>query len=91
MIPIIKNVFSSDVKDWVSWKPDTLSDVDFPLELTIGPSGQVGGENFEVLISTPEALRAHPELGYCFSGQHILIVMSYDWTLIYSKLEELGE
>lgn len=89
MKPVIRSFFSSDVSDLVSWEPNTLASVYFPLELVIGIPDKDGGDIFEVLVATPEALRVHPELGRCFSGQHILIVMEYDWSMIYSKLEEL--
>ena len=89
MKAVITEVYSSDVVDFITWSPDSLEEVYFPLDLTISLPGDIGGEVFEIMVVTPEALRSHTELGFCFPGRHYLIVSNYDWNKILSAVQEL--
>lgn len=91
MQAVIKSISSSDVVNLESWKPKRLEDIYFPLELTIGLPDQEGGELFQILVTSPEAIRTHqdPDLGDIFFARHYMIVFEYVWAEILAKLVQL--
>jgi hypothetical protein len=57
--PYIADYHSADVSDLASWSPDSLADIYFGLELSIGIAREEGADLFQVLVATPEALRKY--------------------------------
>ncbi len=89
MKPEIKEIFSADVADLAAWAPNYLEDIYVGLQLMIGPAGEPGADMFQLLVATPQALRAHRLPGSRPSYQYCLVVHDYDWPEIRSKIEQI--
>lgn len=68
----------------------TLEEVHFGLEFDIGLVGEEGANIFNVVITTPEALRTRANLySYCYHFDKIMVVFEYQWAEIEKKLLEI--
>jgi hypothetical protein len=83
----IRSISSPDV-DFYSWDPTTNADVFFLVELEIGAAGVDGADLFQVVVATPEALRAKAKTGSTVIRERSTIVVSnFDWHEIRRVLE----
>jgi hypothetical protein len=87
--PEIQGYFSTDVPDLEKFTPASLGQIHFPLEMSIGVKGEKGGDQFQVLVASPEALRARAKDQTCDTRRHCLIVFKYDWKAIRKTLEKI--
>jgi hypothetical protein len=77
---------SSDVPNLGTWQPENPSDVYFPLDIEIGEKGKPGGNFFEVIIATPEGIRAFGERYGRLPDRNVMIVLEYRWAAIYERI-----
>jgi hypothetical protein len=85
----IRSIASPDV-DFYTWEPTTNAEVFFLVEMEIGEAGVDGADLFQVVVSTPEALRAKSKLGAnTIRERSTLIVSNYDWHEINVSLETI--
>jgi|LakMenE01Jun11ns_1017448.scaffolds.fasta_scaffold9907367_2 hypothetical protein len=85
--PEIRSISSPDI-EFYSWEPATLEEVFFLVEMEIGEKGVAGADLFQVVISTPEGLRAKAGSGKTILRVRSTIVVSnYDWNCIRETLE----
>jgi hypothetical protein len=87
--PGLQGFFSSDVENLNGFRPSSLADIYFPLELSIGVKGEKAADLFQILVTSPEALRKRAKTNIYGPGRHCLIVFEYDWPAIKAYLEEL--
>lgn len=82
---------SSDVGDHTTWKPQNRHDVLFPLSIEVGERDKKGGNFFEVLVATPEGLRAFGEkYGQDrIPDRNLLICLNYDWKEIEARISRI--
>jgi hypothetical protein len=95
-MPIILEVHhlrSSDVNDLVNWKPKSLDEVFYPLDMDIGQFGATGSNIFYVLIATPEALRRQAEeyrrANRVFPDRNLLVFPDYSWDFVVSRVDRI--
>ena len=88
MQAIIKEISSSNIYDLANWIPNELALVSIPLELTIGLPEDEGGDHFQLMVATPEAIRRRfgTTLGSCFFARHWFIVEDYNWHAILTEI-----
>src|SRR5262245_19332185 len=90
--PTIKGYYSSDVENLSTWAPASLEDVYYPLELSIGATGDKRADVFQVVVATPEAIRCRlSSAKKCLTGRHILLVAEHNWPSIAKYCESLVE
>jgi len=83
----IRSIGSPDV-EFYSWEPTTNTEVFFLVEMEIGEAGADGADLFQVVIATPEALRAKSTIGSnIIRDRSTLVVSHYDWHAIQQDLE----
>jgi hypothetical protein len=54
----VKDWFSPDVPEVCKWQPQSLDDLHYYLEMTIGPDDGPGGDLFGLMVVSPQARRA---------------------------------
>lgn len=89
MKPIIVSCDSSDVVDFFDYQPEDPEDFGFPLNLAIGIEGQIGADNFQLMVATPKYIqRMHPNQSAILAIllHRYLIVFRYDFNEILDVL-----
>ncbi|MFC1520545.1 Imm8 family immunity protein, partial [Pseudomonadota bacterium] len=66
------------------WVPDDAHDVDFWMNITVGPDSE-GGDNFQVHIVTPNNLNGKN------SSKHAIVLNEYSWLGVVSEVEKILE
>ena len=85
----IRSIGSPDV-ELHSWEPTTNAEVYFLVEMEIGEAGVDGADLFQVVVATPEALRAKSKIGMnTIRDRSTLVVSNYDWQEIEKSLETI--
>lgn len=85
----IRSIGSPDI-EFLSWEPTTNADVFFLVEMEIGEVGVSGADLFQVVVTTPEALRARSKIETnTIRERCTLIVSSYDWQDTQESLESI--
>lgn len=85
----IRSIGSPDV-EFDSWKPSTNEEIFFLIEIEIGETGVEGADLFQVVVATPEALRARSITGkYTIRDRSTIVVSNYDWKKIKNALEAI--
>lgn len=89
---------SLDVDDLPAWRPASPADVYLTAELEIGEVGASGGHVFQLLVATPQGVRAHHQgkalqaytsmrkRGTSFDIDALLVVDPYDWNSMHAAL-----
>lgn len=78
----IKSYDSSDIEDFFTYQPEDPLVFAFSLNFTIGPVGQTGADNFEVIVVTPDFLRSQYSGSNCYFLRHYLLVKEYNFSTI---------
>ena len=76
----IRSWSSPDI-EFKTWRPDARSDVFFLLEMEIGVVGEAEMDIFQVVVSTPEGLRARAS-NPVVRERATLILSEYSWELL---------
>lgn len=89
---------SLDIDDLAAWRPAAPADVYLTVELEIGEVGVPGGHVFQLLVATPQGVRAHHQgraleaftsmrkRGKSFDIDALLVVDPYDWSGVQATL-----
>lgn len=85
----LRSIGSPDIELY-SWEPTTNADVFFLVEMEIGEAGVDGADLFQVVIATPEALRANsqPDTN-TIRDRSTLVVSNYDWQETQKTIESI--
>lgn len=87
-----------DIDDLPAWRPASPEDVYLTVELEIGEVGVSGGHVFQLLVATPQGVRAHHQgkalaaymsmrkRGKTFDIDALLVVDPYEWTCAHAAL-----
>lgn len=89
LVPEIKDYFSADIEELETWTPEKLKDIYFVLEIEIGLKTLENGHLFQIVVTTPEALRARESRHRYLTGRHYLLVMDYKWSEIKKVINDL--
>lgn len=85
----IRSIGSPDI-EFFSWSPTTNAEVYFLVEMEIGQVEIDGADLFQVILATPEALRAKASTTNTMITERSTIVISnYDWNDIRCVLETI--
>ena len=86
----IRDWHSADVDGIRHWKPESRADVYVQLELEIGNAGEAGADLFQVMIATPEGLRAFADRrGTVIDDRAIIILSDFSWPVVERHLTEI--
>lgn len=89
---------SLDIDDPAAWRPASPADVYLTVELEIGEAGVSGGHVFQLLVATPQGVRAHHhgraleaftsmrKRGKSFGIDALLVVDPYGWSGVQATL-----
>ena len=85
----LRSLGSPDV-EFHAWEPSTNAEVFFLVEMEIGEAGVDGTDLFQVVVATPEALRAKSKAeAITIRERSTLVVSNYDWHEIKKSLESI--
>ena len=85
----VRSISSPDV-EFYAWEPLNNSDVFFLVEIAIGEAGVKGSDVFQIVVATPEGLRARSRVGeFTIRERCTLIVSNYNWAEIKKSLETI--
>jgi len=91
----IIDVFSPDVEDLFSYRPDDPENFCILLQICVGISGNIdeqkSGETFDLEVYTPKWLLSNYKKDEIIFPKHSLIVFKYDFECIYQKLKKMVE
>jgi hypothetical protein len=87
----IRKLYSLEIEDaMTAYWPSEVDNFGTWIRLSVGPSGQVGTDNFELFVCTPKWLFEQLEKDSAARwGRHLLIVREYDLTVISKRLAQL--
>lgn len=85
----VKYFHSPDVYDLKSWVPDDPHCFGFLLQVMAGIMDEEGADSFDFMVCTPEWLRANNNDDDVVLARHHLIVFSYDFERISTRIKEL--
>jgi hypothetical protein len=81
----VKDWFSPDVPEVCKWQPQSLDDLHYYLEMTIGPDNEPGGQLFGLMVVSPHAWRARPSssrLNRLLEDRRHLFLTEYSWQAV---------
>jgi hypothetical protein len=85
----IKSIASSDIRDLETWVPQQPEDIFFAVSIVIGSVHKNSGDEFQLTVATPEAIRARNHLGRMFFPRHWLIIREYQWEDILARIQRI--
>ena len=83
----IKYLHSPDVSDLETYQPKELDNFGFLLQIFVGPKGEKGEENFDVLVGTQKWL-ASPHNKTGTTGEHDMVVSEYNYEKLLETLKK---
>jgi hypothetical protein len=87
----ITDYSSADIENVWAWVPESSEEVCFHLEIEVSEAGVRGGDLFELVVATPEGLRAHSREypTYEFPDRNLLVFSEYSWQALVGRLERI--
>ena len=85
----VQDFYSPDV-DVYSWEPDSVEQVFFLVELEIGEAGDKRSDLFQVIVATPEGLRAAAR-ELVVADRATIVVSEYSWAQVRRIIERIVE
>jgi hypothetical protein len=94
----VVDILSLDVDNLRGWRPASSEDVYLAVELEIGEAGVPGAHVFQLMVSTPEGVRAHHKgkalqaftamrkRGKTFDIDAMIVLDPYDWHSLHDML-----
>lgn len=86
----LKGISSADVELRTYW-PEDEACFGFLVELQIGPENEQGADLFQIMVCTPDWIKAKYSDRKALWGRHMLIVFDYDLTEIESTISRYVE
>lgn len=84
----IRSLHSPDV-EVDAWEPADDREVHFLLELEIGEVGDERADLFQVVVASPEGLRARKAHGGVLSDRATLVLSRFSWTTVHGALARI--
>lgn len=86
---ILLGMVSTKIDPLISWRPDSLDEIYFDLNINIGlDDGSEGVHFFYVEVATPEALRCHHDQ-FLISSNRMIIIDDYDYFALKQVIEDI--
>lgn len=85
----VNDYYSPDIEIH-SWEPDSAEQVRFLLELEVGEAGDDRKDLFQVVVATPEGLRASAT-GPIIADRATIVVSEYSWGQVRRTVEQIVE
>ena len=85
----VQDFYSPDIEVH-SWEPEAPESVRFLLELEIGEAGDEKRDLFQVLVATPEGLRAAAREGV-IADRATIVISDYSWLQIQHAVQGIVE
>lgn len=85
----IRDFYSPDVDDLVSWRPADPTRFGFLLQVMVGPSDGEGEESFDFVVCSPEWLRGNSGEDRLVVGRHHILLFEYDYDLLKKAIERI--
>lgn len=90
MKAIIKNLHSLEIEDNLSvFTPKDSQNFGSWVRASIGPANEVGAENFDIFVCTPQWLARKCKEDGPTCGRHMLVVSEYSMSSIASSLQNI--
>ena len=89
MIPKIKSIYSTEIHNLESYKPEISDNFGFNLRLLIGPKGEYGEESFDLFVCTLKWLLENYNREDILFLRHKCIIFSYDYAALIKRVERL--
>ncbi len=86
----IKEISSPDV-ELRTYRPEDEACFGFLMELQIGPENEKGADLFQIMVCTPDWIKANYFDRKFVWGRHMLIVLEYDLTEIEQSISRYVE
>jgi len=86
----LKGISSPDVELGTYW-PEDETCFGFLIEALIGPEGEKGADLFQIMVCTPDWIKANYSDRKAVWGRHMLIVLDYDLLEIKSTISRYVE
>jgi hypothetical protein len=78
----VKDWFSPDVPEVCKWQPQSLDDLHYYLEMTIGTEDEPGGDLFSLMVVSPQARASSSRQNRRSEEQRHLFVTDYSWKVV---------
>lgn len=88
MVSEVKGIMSTEIFDFENYKPVDNENFSFLLTVTVGPKGEMGGDNFDIDVCTPKWLLDNQSADYIL-GKGKLIVFRYEMKIILARVRAL--
>ena len=85
----VKNISSTEILDFNTYRPTHEKSFSFLLTVKVGSKGANGGDLFYIDICTPQWLMDNHNLGEVILGKHKLIVFEFDMQRILKQIKAL--
>lgn len=85
----IRSIDSPNVEFDV-WKPSSLEEVHFPVQMEIGEVGVEGADIFSLMVATPEGLRRYAKKDV-ISERALLVLSEFSWEIVHQALDRILE
>jgi hypothetical protein len=82
----LKSIHSPDVWDLQNYRPVTVDNFGFLIQLMVGTAETKGQDAFSVVVCTPEWLRQRYSSADILVGRHHLIIFEYNYDRLMSFL-----
>ena len=86
--PVISGFFCTDHDPIEEWVPKDPFDVDFYLDIYLGPDERPSGEFFTVHVLTVKRVR---QMRNFKKMKYVIMLEEYSWDTIYNKIDEILE
>jgi hypothetical protein len=85
----VKDWFSPDLPEEVwKWQPQSLDDVYYYLEMTIGREDSPGGDLFGLMVVSPQARRACPSSSRP-NRRWLFVTTEYSWQVVVDHVNKV--
>jgi hypothetical protein len=88
MLSEVKGIMSTEIFNLENYKPDDDENFSFLLTVTVGPKGEIGGDNFDIDVCTPKWL-LNNQYDDVILGKGKLIVFRCEMKRILAKVRAL--
>lgn len=86
----LRDIFCSDI-NFETYKPEDEICFGFSIEAQIGPEDEEGTDYFQIMVCTPDWIKANYSDWGAVWGRHMLIVFKYDLNEIKSAINRYAE
>jgi immunity protein 8 of polymorphic toxin system len=85
----LKGLFSPDIDNLESFRPDEPNNFSFLLQVMAAPRGSEGEESFDIEVCTPSWLAETYAPDGIIVGRHYMIVQQYNYRKLVQRIENI--